>query len=32
MMCDILWMADSYSDCQRTSCFLYGTQRFIIVK
>jgi len=31
MVQDILWNVDSYSACQRISCFLYGTRRFITV-
>jgi len=29
MVQDILWKADSHSACQTTTCFLYGTRRFI---
>jgi hypothetical protein len=28
---DIPWKADSHSACQTTTCFLYGTQRFVTV-
>jgi hypothetical protein len=28
---DILWKVDSYSNCQRIVCFLYGTWRFVTV-
>jgi hypothetical protein len=31
MVQDILWKADSRSDCQKTAYFLYGNQRFITV-
>jgi hypothetical protein len=31
MVQDILWKVDSYSTCQRTASFLYGTRRFITV-
>jgi len=31
MVQDILWKVGSCSACQRISCFLYGTQRFITV-
>jgi hypothetical protein len=31
MVQDILWKAYSHSDCQKKSCFLYGTGRFITV-
>jgi len=29
MVQNILWKVDSYSACQRTACYLYGTRRFI---
>jgi len=29
MVEDIIWKVSSYSACQKISCFLYGTQRFI---
>jgi hypothetical protein len=31
MVQDIIWKADSHSACQKISCFLYGTRRFITV-
>jgi hypothetical protein len=31
MVQDIIWKADSHSTCQKISCFLYGTQKFITV-
>jgi len=31
MVQDVLWKADSQSACQKISCFLYGTRRFINV-
>jgi hypothetical protein len=31
MMQNVLWKADSHSDCQTIACFIYGTRRFITV-
>jgi hypothetical protein len=31
MVRDIIWKADSHLSCQKISCFLYGTRRFITV-
>jgi hypothetical protein len=31
MVRDIIWKADCHSACQKISCFLYGTRRFITV-
>jgi hypothetical protein len=31
MVQDIIWKADCHSACQKLSCFLYGTRRFITV-